>query len=303
MRRLVVVLLLLVAGLVAACGGSDKPSSSSSDDATDALASVKPISTATVDGIFRINLDKAPAEIGNKVEFTFDGPLRSNGAGKLPSLDWKLAFISGFSNFTSRVVSTGSNVFINLGGVDFELGEQNVARVNENAASTGKDDGLAAVGLDPLAAVTGVKDAGEGEVGGTKTTRYTGAIDVDAALDQVESFLRHVPAQAATGQGVPQLRLTPEQRAKAKSTFQSPRFEIQVADDDTIRRIVMTTRFVTPAANQEAAGGITGGSIEYRVDYTDVGEDVKISPVTGARPIEEFSAAFERELAKSAKQK
>ena len=116
MRRLVVVLLLLVAGLVAACGGSDKPSASSSEDATDALASVKPISTATVDGIFRINLDKAPAEIGNKVEFTFDGPLRSNGAGKLPSLDWKLAFNSGFSNFTSRVVSTGSNVFINLGG-------------------------------------------------------------------------------------------------------------------------------------------------------------------------------------------
>ena len=57
--------------------------------------------------------------------------MRSNGAGKLPSLDWKLAFISGFSNFTSRVVSTGSNVFINLGGQDFELGEQNVARVNE----------------------------------------------------------------------------------------------------------------------------------------------------------------------------
>ena len=156
--------------------------------------------------IFRINLDNAPAEIGNKVEFTFDGPLRSNGPGKLPSLDWKIAFKSGFSNFTSRVVSTGNNVFINLGGEDFELGEQNVARINQNAASTGKDDGLAAVGLDPLAAVTDVKDAGEGEVGGTKTTRYTGAIDVDAALDQVESFLRHVPAQATSGQGVPQLR-------------------------------------------------------------------------------------------------
>ena len=50
--------------------------------------------------------------------------MRSNGAGKLPSLDWRIGFASGFSNFTSRVVSTGNNVFINLGGVDFALGEE-----------------------------------------------------------------------------------------------------------------------------------------------------------------------------------
>jgi hypothetical protein len=297
MRRPALVLLVLVAGLVAACGDDDA-SSSSPAEAKDALASVKPISSATVDGIFRITLDNAPAQIGDRVEFTFDGPLRANGPGKLPSLDWKLAFVSGFSNFDSRVVSTGNNVFINIAGQDFEVGEQNVARVNQTASQTGKGDGLAAVGLDPLAAVTGLKEAGTGEVGGTKTTRYTGAIDVDRALDQVESFLRHLPAQSTNGQSVPQLELTPERRQEVKDTFKSPGFEAQIADDDTIRRLILTTRFKTPAANQQAAGGITGGEIEYRVDYTGVGEEVTINPVEGARPIEEFSAALERELTK-----
>ena len=297
MRRLALALLVLVAGLAAACGGSDD-SSSSSADATDVLAGVKPISSATVDAVLRLNLENAPAEVGDRVELRFGGPMRANGAGKLPSLDWKLAFSSGFTNFSSRVVSTGNNVFVRLGGADFELGESTIARINQGAARSGNADGLAAIGLDPLAAVKDVRGRGKATVRGTETTRYTGSIDVDRALDQVESFLRRLPRQSTGGRQVPQLELTPERRDQVKRTFQGPRFEADVADDDTIRRLVLTTRFVTPEANRQAAGGMTGGSIEYRVEYSGVGEDVTISPVNGARPIEEFNAALQRELAK-----
>ena len=297
MRRLALALLVLAVGLVAACGGSET-TSSSSEAPKDALADVKPITSATVDAVLRINLEGAPAEIGDRVELTFDGPMRSNGPGKLASLDWKIAFTSGFSDFTSRVVSTGNNVFVRLGGADFEIAEQTVSRINQNAAASGKPDGLAAVGLDPLGAVTGVKESGRATVAGAETTRYRGSIDVDEALDQIESFLRQLPQQSTGGQRVPQLELTPERRRQVKDTFRSPRFEADVADDDTIRRILLTTRFVTPEANRQAAGGITGGTIEYRVQYAGVGEEVTISPVSGARPIEEFNAALQRELAK-----
>ena len=43
-------------------------------------------------------------------------------------------------------------------------------------------------------------------------------------------FLRHLPQQSTDG-------LTPEQRNQVKTTFQSPRFEAQAADDETIRRL------------------------------------------------------------------
>jgi hypothetical protein len=294
MRRLALVLLALVTGL-AACG-SDGTSSSS--DATDALAGVKPISSATVDAVLRLDLDNAPAQVGDRIELRFGGPMRTNGAGKLPSLDWKLAFTSGFTNFSSRLVSTGNNVFVRLGGADFELGESTISRLSRRSARSGRADGLAAIGLDPLAAVKGVRERGKATVAGTETTRYTGSVDVDAALDQIEGFLRRLPRQSAGGAQVPQLDLTPERRDQVKSTFRSPRFEADLADDDTIRRLVLTTRFVTPEANRQAAGGMTGGSLEYRVEYSGVGEDVTISPVSGARPIEEFNAALQRELAK-----
>ena len=97
--------------------------------------------------------------MGDKLELTFDGPLRNNGPDKLPSLDWKIAFSGLTTKFTSRVVSTGDNFFINLGGQDFEAGQQAVARLTEQARAA-KQKGLAQVGLNPLGAVKDVKKAG-----------------------------------------------------------------------------------------------------------------------------------------------
>ena len=39
-------------------------------------------------------------------------------------------------------------------------------------------------------------------------------------------------------------------------------------------------------------------TIEHRLQYSDVGIDVTFPPVRGARPIEAFNAALQRELAK-----
>jgi predicted small secreted protein len=294
MNRAVALLLALVALMLAGCGGT----SGSGDDARQALAGVKPIASARVDAVLSIDLDNAPRDVGDRLELRFAGPLRSNGAGRLPSLDWKLAFTGLGTAFSSRLVSTGNNVFIRLGGADFAVGEATVARLNESSGQAAGKDGLSAIGLDPLAAIKNVKERGKGSVAGTPTTQYTGAIDLDKVLDQIEAFLRKVPQQATAGQPAPQLQLTAQQRKQVAQTFRAPAFEADVAKDKTIRRLALKTRFVTRAANRAAAGGITGGTIEYRLQYSDVGVAVTIPPVQGARPIEEFNAALQRELAK-----
>ena len=289
-RAALLLLATLAAVVVAACGGSDSASSETS--AKERLASVKPLSSAQVSVAARIFFDNAPPSVGDKLELTFDGPLRNNGGDKLPSLDWKVAFSGLTTKFTSRIVSTGDNFFINLGGQDFEAGRQAVARLAEQARAS-KQKGV--VGFDPLAAVDGVKKAGAVTVAGTKATRYTGTIDPDAVMDQYERLSQSLPTQGAA-QAVPQGRLTPQQRAQVKRTFGSPRFEAAVADDDTIRRLVVTTRFTTPAANRDAAGGITGGRMEYRVEYTDVGKPVTITPPTDTQPIGDFARELQRIL-------
>lgn len=303
MTRVAAICLTLLFVLVAGCGDSDpKPGAAKATPQDQAarseLTALKPIASARVDALLRITLDNAPAAVGSPLQLTFKGPLRTNGPGKLPSLDWKLAFEGLNTRFASRLVSTGDNFFVRLGGADFEVGEEAIADLNRQAAQSKGGDGLAAIGIDPLGALKEIRKRGTGTVAGETTTHYTGTVDMNKLLDQVQRFLSTVPREPAGGQALPQLELTPERRKQVAETFGVPTVEVDVADDDTLRQLVVATRFTTPVANREAASGITGGTIEYRVQYADVGSEVSISPVKGARPIEEFAAALQRELSR-----
>jgi hypothetical protein len=61
-------------------------------------------------------------------------------------------------------------------------------------------------------------------------------------------------------------------------------------------RIGQCHQHCSDPASSPGGAGVTGGTIEYRLQYSDVGSEVSISPVKGARPIEEFAAALQREL-------
>ncbi len=283
------------------CGGSG--SASSSQDPRTALRAVKPIKAATVDAVLTLALDHAPAGVGSPVELRLGGPLRSNGAGRLPSLDWAIAFHGFGTAFKSRLVSTGSNVFVRLGGEDFQVGEQTIGEINQSASQAGgagKGSGLSALGVDPLGAIGTVKAAGSGAIGGTKTTHYTGTIDKSRMLDQVQRLLTNLSQSPVSipGATVPQFEVTPEVRQKVDQIFKDPRFEVDVAPDHTVRRLAFSTRFATPEANRAAAGGVTGGTIGYKVQYTRVGEEPAIQPLAGARPLSEFLTALKQLAAK-----
>ena len=291
-RAALLLLALAAAAVVAACGGSGGAERS----AKATLASVKPLPSAQVNAALRISFDNAPPEVGDKLELTFDGPLRNNGEDKLPSLDWRIAFTGLTTRFTSRAVSTGDNFFINLGGQDFEAGREAVAQLVAQARDA-KQQGVSAVALNPLGAVKGVEEGGQVTVAGTKATSYTGAIDLDKAIDQYERLSQSLPTTGAAA-AVPQGSLTPEQRAQVKRTFGSPRFEAAVAEDETVRRLVVTTAFTTSAVNREGAGGITGGRIEYRVEYSDVGEETTIVAPKDTQPIGDFARELQRILSR-----
>src|SRR3954464_11928982 len=234
MRRALVLLLLAATAALAACGGS----SSAEKSPKQTLAGVKPLKSAQTAVALRIFFDNAPASVGDKLELTMNGPLRNNGADKIPSLDWKIAFSGLATRFTSRIVSTGDNFFINLGGQDFEAGEQAVQQLTDQAQAS-KQKGLAQVGLNPLGAVRNVEAAGDRQFAGETLKVYKGDIDVDAVLDQVERLSQGLPT-AGAAQTIPGGKLTAQQRAQVKRMFSKPRFEAGVADDDTIRQLVIT---------------------------------------------------------------
>ena len=153
-----------------------------------------------------------------------NGPLRNNGADKLPSLDWKIAFSGLATKFTSRIVSTGDNFFINLGGQDFEAGQQAVQQLTDQAQES-KQKGLAQVGLNPLAAVRNVKAAGDRTFDGETLKVYKGAIDVDAVLDQIERLSQGLP-NAGAAQTIPRRQAHGRAARAGQAHVRQPRFEV-----------------------------------------------------------------------------
>jgi hypothetical protein len=284
--------LLIVLLLIAGCGGSDEQATSGGgQDARAALEQLRPIGTAQVSAEARMSFDHAPPEVGNPLVLRFDGPIRSNGPDKFPSLDWKVSF-SGFNqSLTTRLISTGSDVFVRLGGVDFAVGEDTVARLVDQANQAGGRTGLSAIGVDPVAAIADVREAGTTSVAGVKVTRYTGTADRDKLLDQLERLFQGLPSAP----GVP-TEITDVQRAKFKSMFAAPHFEVDVAPDRTIRRLAFTVGFKTLLENREASGGITGGSILYTVKYAPLAGSPKFAAPAHAEPLADFMTALEQQL-------
>ncbi len=198
----------LVAGLAAACGGDDD-SSSSSDDAKDALAassrsparpSMRCCGSTSTTRRRRSATGSSSASAARCAPTAPASSRRSTGSWPSPAAS---------RNFSSRLVSTGNNVFVRLGGADFELGESTIARINQSAAQSGDADGLAAIGLDPLAAVKDVRERGKATVAGPRRRATPAPIDVDEALDQIESFLRRLPRQSTGGRAGAAARADP----------------------------------------------------------------------------------------------
>jgi len=288
--------LLLALAFVAGCGGSNETSAAGDgQSAQEVLSRLRPIEAAQVTAVARGSFDNAPPDVGSPLELRFEGPLRNNGVDKLPSLDWKVTF-TGFNNhFSSRVVSTGTDVFVRLGGVDFALGEAAVARMVDQArqAQTGGRTGLAAIGVEPLKAVRNLQERGSGQVAGVKVTRYSGTVDREELFNQLERLFRGLPDPG----GAPSV-ITPKQRAQLESMFSAPRFELDVAADHTVRRILVLDRFRTLVANRKAAGGITGGTLSYEVTYAPVRSTPQIVPPPKPEPLSDFLAALQQELVK-----
>jgi hypothetical protein len=266
------------------------------EDARTVIQNVKPLRSADVSLELRVALDRPPPEVGGPLVLTAKGPLRAEDPKRLPQLDWNIAF-SGFGErFASRLVSTGDDAFVRLGGVDFEVGRAQVAQLNAQAARSAQQNpqGLASLGIDPLDSVKSAEEAGKGSVAGTETTRYEGNLDLGKVLVDANRLLSRTPPQSFGGQPVPKVELTPEKRKQITDAYDDPRFELDIAEDDTIRRLSFETRFRTTPEQRAAAGGVPGGTIAYRVEYGNVNGAQRVSPPRGARPL----AEFQRELNK-----
>jgi hypothetical protein len=291
--RLTAVLLLPAAagGLwLSSCGGGGNQ-----ENATRLLdkAFSREIGSADLKADAQLQVKGSPV-LSRPIRIQASGPYRSN-KGKLPLVDLNLQVSTGGGGQTVQTgfLSTGDRAFVKFQDVYYEEPRAQVERANSQLAENPRRGGsLRAFGLRPRSWLRDAKDEGDETVGGVKTTHVSGTLDTRRAVRDLNGFVRRSGRTlGATGQ-VP-APLTDQQIDKVAEVVKNPSFDVYVGkDDDVVRRVTGRIELKVPQKDRASVGGIEGGSIEFSIEFDDVGGNQKIVAPAKARPLSELTASL-----------
>ena len=289
-RRLLSLLLVALASAAAlalsACGGGD-------GDSGDAKALLKeafsnPIKSANVSLDLSAKIDGVP-QLSDPITFKMTGPYESQGAKKVPKLDWDVNVSGGGQTFSGGLISTGDNAFVSFQGQNYEVGADLVKQYEQQlGAQTQSPTSLKQYGVDPTNWVRDAKEEGDEDVAGASTTKVTGTLDVEKMLNDFNKIIEK--AGPAMGQNNTQ-KLTPQQIEQVKSIVKDPKFEAFVAKDDkTLRRLSATIDFTIPESQRQQASGASGGNVKFSLQFANVGQPAQITAPTDTKPLSELQS-------------
>jgi hypothetical protein len=272
--------------LLAGCGGGG-----GGEDATDTVkkAFSTPIQSGNVTLQFTAKVDGVQ-QLEQPVQVKLSGPFQSNGDKKLPSLNWQASVAGGGQSFSGGIISTGDNAFVNFQGSDYEVGEDQVAQINQQLGTQTENKSLKDFGIDPASWLTDPQDEGEEDVNGTTTTHVSAGVDVGKMLTDLNKAAQQT--SGAMGQSAPQ-QLPQQQIDQLKEVVKEPKMDVYVGkDDDTLRRLNVSIDFEIPEDQRSQFQGATGGNITFSLDIANVGEKQTIEAPANPKPLSELQGAL-----------
>jgi len=236
--------------------------------------------------------DQTPLPVA--VRLSLDGPYAFNGRDRLERFDWRLTFDAGGQRMTARVISSGRNVFVELDGVTYEVGEERVARyvrqqqAQQRAGGDVEDlEDVRRLGIDLTEWFPQSDTEEDSEVAGVPTTRVGGRLDVSVAVRDVRRLLRRPEIRSQLGERVPE-----EAFEQFEQAVSDPRFVLEAGrEDGKLRSLTGTMR-----VRQDGGAAL----VRMGVTLRDVDRPVRIAAPASGRPIEELARKLglsERELA------
>ncbi len=277
---------LALVALLAGCGGGG-----GGEDPQEAInkAFSTPIESANITLSMKVSAEGVP-QLEEPAEVKLSGPFQSNGKQKLPSLDWQASVSGGGQSFSGGVISTGDNAFVNFQGSDYEVGEDQVAQINQQLGQQTQDKSLKDFGIDPNNWVTNAEDEGSEEVNGADSQHVSAGVDVEKMLTDLNKTVEQ--AGAMSGGATPQ-QITPEQIEQIKQVVKEPKVDVWVGnDDDTLRRLKIVVDFEIPEAQRSQFQGASGGTFEFSLDLAEVGEDQTIEAPANPKPLSELQGSL-----------
>ena len=258
-----VLLLALLAALLFGCGGEGHQSANELLGETSAnLGKIK-------SGDLTLELTFATKD-GEQAGFNLEGPFQLR-PGSLPEAQLDYTQIAGDQTATQTFIMTGDKAYVRMQGATFELPAETAGGVRSTLGATG---GLGVIDLrgwvqDPELT------AGE-EVGGAKTDRITGRLNVATVLTGL------VAIASQFGGTTP---LTPLEGKSAEQVEQAvDRATIDVwtgKEDRLLRKLEITIEF-SPAAEQVKS--LVGTTVHFTLRISNPNEKVTIEEPTNVQP-------------------
>jgi hypothetical protein len=122
-------------------------------------------------------------------------------------------------------------------------------------------------------------EVGPAQVEGQPTTRYGGDVDVAAALEAIGDLAKEPACRAQLASAGVLLEEVEEAEDEVAAAAPKAHLEVQVGDDDVIRRV----RGELTA--EPKGGGFDGVEGEFELTLSEVDEPQRITPPSGAKPI------------------
>jgi hypothetical protein len=282
--------LVAIAAAFAACGGSD----SSNSDADPQ----KVIESASLEGVESGNLDlslhvKAEGEEGGDVDVSLSGPFEAANKEELPQLDMT-AEISGTADgedidFVGGITLLTDRAFIDYEGTDYEVDPTTFSFLRsafERAQQQGGEEDItacqeAAEGIKFSQFADNLENDGSADVDGTATTKVSGDLNVDGAIDALIK-LTEDPACSSQLEAAGPLPIGELEKAKGElsKAIEKAHVDLYIGDDDIVRKVDAELTIAPPEA--------AGEKVELAIEMTlsGVNEEQSFSSPSNAKPLE-----------------
>jgi hypothetical protein len=284
--------LAAVAVLFTACGGGDD---SGSDDPQQVVedASLEGVKSGELD----LSLDvHAEGKEGGDVEASLSGPFEAADAeGELPQLDLS-AKANGTAqgediDFEGGITFLIDHGFVEYEGTDYEIDPTTFgflkAAIEQAEQKEGAESGditacqKAAEGIKFSQFADNLKSEGDADVEGTSTTKVSGDLNVEGAIDAVIQ-LTEDPACSAQLKAAGPLPLSELEEAKGElsKALKKAHVDIYVGDDDIVRKMAAELTIQPPDAADEKV------ELALELTLSGVNEEQSFSAPENAKPLE-----------------
>jgi hypothetical protein len=283
--------LAALATVFAACGGSDDSGSSGEDPQ-------KVIESASLEGVTSGNLDlalhvKAEGEEGGDIDVNLSGPFEAANKEELPQLEMN-AEVSGTADgedidFDGGITLLTDRAFIAYEGTDYEVDPTTFGFLKaafERTQQQGGEENItacqeAAEGIKFSQFADNLENDGSADVEGTSTTKVSGDLNVDGAIDALIK-LTEDPACSSQLEAAGPLPIGELEEAKGElsKAIEKAHVDLYVGDDGIVRKLDAELTIAPPEAADEKV------ELHMEMTLSGVNEEQSFSSPSGAKPLE-----------------